>query len=90
MRLHLMVSFIRLQEDRRAIIAKLLIRSTIIAFVYFSSLKMEDDRLKVSAFMRSGNLSWHNEMSHCLFNQLVSSKFKLGFECKQNVLKRDI
>lgn len=29
-------------------------------------------------------------MSQCLFNQLVSSKFKLGFECKQNVLKRDL
>lgn len=76
------------QEDRRAIIAELLIRLTIIALVYFSSLETDDDRPKVSAFMRLR--SWHNEMSHCLFNQLVNSKFKLGFECKQNVLKRDV
>lgn len=29
-------------------------------------------------------------MSHYVFNQLVSSKFKLGLEYKQNVLKRDL
>jgi len=65
---------------RRAI--KLVIHSIIIALVYF---QLNEMGLKGCAFLRLGNLSWCND--DCLFNQLVSGKFKFDFECKQNVLK---